>query len=368
MTTSGPGIYYDGKSARPRAVTVTVTPRENLRLFNAEGGIVASWPNNDVRMADAPKGLLRMRNQVDDGARLEVSDAMFAQTLMQACPSLMNRDAVERSTTFKIVGWSIAACVSMILLAIYGVPAIAERLVPVIPLSVDRQLGASVKVGLTRQLSGKAVCKPEPAAQKAFQLMTEKLLSRAGDLNGPVEITILPSSIKNAFALPGGHVIILSGLLENAENADELAGVLAHELGHVAGRHTMRKLVTEAGLYFLLGIVLGDFAGGTVIIGGSRVILSAGYSRDAERAADRYAIALMDRADGDPEALATMLERIASNSSSGALGLLSSHPHTEDRVAEIRAETKTQMNGRPAGTLLTKEEWRALKTYCKEKQ
>lgn len=368
MTKTGPGIFYDGQSARPHNVTVTITPANRVFLTDDAGKPVASWPCDDVRMADAPPGLLRMRVQTDEQARLEVSDAMLAQTLMQSCTYLKHGDAIERSTTLKIVGWSIAACVSLVLVAVYGVPAIAERLVPFIPYAVDQQLGAGVRTSLVQQLSDGKVCKPEPTAQKAFLRVKDKLLTHASDLNGPVDIVILPSSMKNAFALPGGHVMIMSALLEDARSADEVAGVIAHELGHVAGRHSMRKLVAESGLYFLLGIVLGDFSGSTVLIAGSRAVLNAGYSRDAERDADRYAIELMARADGDPAAFGAMLDRISAGSPFGVLNILSSHPHTEDRVVEIRTTTDDLMGGRSPDSILTEEEWRALKTYCANKQ
>lgn len=368
MTKTGSGIFYDGQSARPNNVTVTVTPANRVFLTDEAGNAVASWPCDDVRMADAPPGLLRMRVQTDEQARLEVSDAMLAQTLMLSCTYLKHGDAIERSTTLKIVGWSIAACVSLVLVAVYGVPAIAERLVPFIPYAVDQQLGAGVKTSLVQQLSDGKVCKPEPAAQSAFLKVKDKLLAHASDLNGSVDIVILPSSMKNAFALPGGHVMIMSALLEGAKSPDEVAGVIAHELGHVAGRHSMHKLVAESGLYFLLGIVLGDFSGSTVLIAGSRAILNAGYSRDAERDADRYAIELMARADGDPAAFASMLERFSAGSPFGVLNILSSHPHTEERVVEIRTITDDRMGGRSPDSLLSEVEWRALKTYCANKQ
>jgi len=368
LTKTGPGIFYDGQSARPHNVTVTVTPANRVFLTDEAGNAVASWPCDDVRIADAPQGLLRMRVQTDEQARLEVADAMLAQTLMQSCTYLKHGDAIERSTTWKIVGWSIAACVSIVLVAVYGVPAIAERLVPFIPYTVDQRLGAGVKTSLVRQLSDGKVCKPEPAAQEAFLRLQDKLLTQANDLNGPVDIVILPSSMKNAFALPGGHVMIMSGLLEDARSADEVAGVIAHELGHVAGRHSMQKLVAESGLYFLLGIVLGDFSGSTVLIAGSRAILNAGYSRDAERDADRYAIELMARANGDPAAFATMLERFSAGSPFGVLNLLSSHPHTEERVIEIRTISDDRMAGRSPASLLTEAEWGAFKTYCANNQ
>ena len=367
MNNTGPGTYYDGHSARPNRITVSLTADETVEAAGDDGVPIAAWPLDLVRMVDAPPGILRMRVEPDDGARLEVTDALFARVLITRCPFMKNKAAIDRSTTYKIVGWSVAACVSMLLLAVYGVPALAERLVPLIPHSVDRQIGAGVKASLSRQLSNGATCKPDPAAERAFRLLTERLLAHADDLRNGADFSILPSPIRNAFALPGGHVMILSGLLERSESADELAGVLAHELGHVAGRHSMRKLVSETGLYFLLGMMLEDFGGGTVIIAGGRAILSAGYSREVERAADDYALSLMHRAGGDPKALATMLERIAGIKLPVAFEFFSTHPLTEERVAEIREKAEILTAGASRASILSPEDWRNLKSYCTNK-
>ena len=367
MTSAGQGTFYDGQSARPKSVVVSLDMPDNVTLSEQSGAVVASWSRDDIRMADAPVGTLRVHRHPDDGARLEVSDAMFSQALMQACPYLRNNDALNRSMGFKIVGWSMAACVSLVLLAVYGVPAIAERVVPFIPHAVDKQIGASVKTSLIKQLAGGNSCKPKPVASRAFNSLTKRLMENARDLPNGVEITIIPSSQKNAFALPGGQIIVLSGLLDSAETPDEFAGVIAHELGHVAGRHSMHKLASESALYFLLGVVLGDFSGGTVIIAGSRAILSAGYSRDAERDADTYALALMDRSDGDPASLATILDRISSGGLSGVLGLLASHPLPKERAAEIQTMSARLSGGKKRGGLLGLEQWQALKSYCTDK-
>lgn len=364
MNGTGSGTYYDGQSARPNRVTVRLGAGEAIKILNENGGELASWRRTNVRKTDAPTGILRIRVEPDDGARLEVSDTMLAQALMTSCHFLQHKESLDRKTTIKIVGWSIAACISSVLLAVYGVPALAGRIVPFIPYAVDQQLGAGVKTTLTRQLANGAECQPDQAASDAFATLTERLVDNAPGLQGQVDITILPSKLQNAFALPGGHIMILSGLLESSQTPDELAGVIAHELGHVAERHSMRKLVTESGMYILLGAVLGDFSGSTVIIAGSRAVLSAGYSRDAERAADDYAIAVMQQSGGDPAGLATILERIASLKLPPALGFLSSHPHTEERAADIRDKSESLNQGSTNRTILNDAEWQALKTYC----
>ncbi len=365
MTRQGDATYYDGHTAKPHKVRVDVQS-EFVLVLGPDGDTLAAWPLADIRMIDAPVGLLRVRLEPDDGARLDVAEAMLAQTLMTSCPSIKNRGAIERADKVKIVGWSAAACISLVLLAIYGVPAIARGIVPAIPMVVDRQIGASVKSNIAAQLSRGRVCAPSAAADTAFKTLLDRLRAASnGRIVGDVT-TILPSPVPNAFAMPGGHVVLLRGLIDKAETADEVAAVLAHEYGHVAHRHSMHKLVSEAGLYFLLGVVLGDFTGGTLIIAGSRAVLSAGYSRDAEREADAFAVELMHRAGGDPMALSTLLERITAGRSPGALSILSTHPLSEERTADVRAQLDALGPVDSPRALLTDAEWRELKRYCAE--
>ena len=363
---SGPALFFDGQTARPLDVRIVVYVPTEVRILDEDGSVLAKWPCPDIRMIDAPTGVLRLRLEHDDGARLEVREPMLAQTLMVGCPFIRDHKKLERSATRKIVGWSLAACVSLVLLAVYGVPAIAQALIPVIPLSVDRQIGVGVKQGIVQQLSKGKVCEPDEAARDALKTMTDRLVVVAGDVPEPLDVSVLPSKIPNALALPGSNVILLDGLIQAADTPDEVAAVLAHELGHVAGRHSMRNIVSEAGLYFLLGVVLGDFTGGTLIIGATRVLLSAGYSRDVEREADTYAIRVMQGAGADPTALATLLERISTRSRPGAFDLISSHPATAERSAAIRDQAEVLRGDGTYSPILNDKQWKALKSFCSD--
>ena len=88
---------------------------------------------------------------------------------------------------------------------------------------------------------------------------------------------------------------MFEGLVEKSETPDELAGVIAHEIGHVAHRDGTRSILQSAGLSFLFGMLLGDFVGGGAVVIGARAVLQSSYSRDVESAADRYGVELMSR-------------------------------------------------------------------------
>jgi Zn-dependent protease with chaperone function len=173
---------------------------------------------------------------------------------------------------------------------------------------------------------------------------------------------VLDRAEVNAFALPGGYVYVFRGLIDKATAADEVAGVIAHEIGHVAHRDGTRAVLQAAGLSFLFGTLLGDFGGGTAVVFATRTVLQSSYSRDTETAADLYGAELMRRIGGEPRALGTLLVRIAGKPG-GIANFLLDHPEASERAARI---DKLARPDRPV-TLLDEAEWQALKTICKEK-
>lgn len=160
-------------------------------------------------------------------------------------------------------------------------------------------------------------------------------------------------------ALPGGQVYVFRGLIAKAETADEVAGVIAHEIGHVAHRDGTKAILQGAGLSFLFGMLPGDFVGGGAVVIAGKTVLQSSYSREAETEADAYDADLMNRAGGDTHALATMLDKISDATEPG-MKILLDHPDTKARVAAINKLAATQ----PSSSFLDAEEWAALKTIC----
>ena len=135
-------------------------------------------------------------------------------------------------------------------------------------------------------------------------------------------------------ALPGGQVYVFRGLIEKADNADEVAGVIAHEIGHVAHRDGTKAVLQAGGLSFLFGMLLGDFVGGGAVVIAAKTVLQSSYSREAEAAADAYGAELMNKAGGNARALATMLGKIGGATEPG-MKILLDHPETKARIAAI---------------------------------
>jgi Zn-dependent protease with chaperone function len=141
----------------------------------------------------------------------------------------------------------------------------------------------------------------------------------------------------NAFAAPGGVVVVYAGLIRSADSAEEIAGVLAHEVAHAELRHGLQTMVKQLGLRALVAVALGDFSG-TALAEAVKNLTELGFSRDAEREADRDGLRRLVAARIDPGGMVRFFEKLAKEQSVAPPALLSTHPATEERLVALRRE------------------------------
>lgn len=349
-------VYFDGVSSRRRAVTL----RFSDRLEIEEGGqALTAWVYSDIRRADSPTGVLRLSCLGAPAlARLEVRDTALADELASRCANIDDH-MVGRRGIAAIIGWSLGAAASIVAVVLFGLPLIADRLAPLVPEAFERRLGEVADAQIKTMFDAK-VCDNE-AGQKAFVKLVTAIRESAG-LDTSVQSGVLSSSIPNAFALPGGKVYLFNGLLAKAENADEIAGVLAHELGHLKHRDNMRGVIHSGGTSFLIGLLFGDITGSSALIFGSRTLVTSSHSREAETNADSFAIEIMHRLGRPAKPTGELLLRVTGKEGKG-LSIISTHPLSEERLARMGRQDPPA-SGPP---LLTSEEWKALKSICSAK-
>lgn len=190
----------------------------------------------------------------------------------------------------------------------------------------------------------------DPALDAQFNELTAPLVAGIQDSRYPLKFHITEDSTLNAFAMPGGHVVVHTGLLLAADTPEEVAGVLAHEIAHVTLRHSFRSVVSSAGLYTLLQFFIGD-AGSLLatIANNSAFLLDRKFSRDFEREADDAGWRYLLQADIEPHGMIRFfkkmeaeeqkqLEQIPGGATAGkALSLASTHPATEERLRALDA-------------------------------
>ncbi|KRR04115.1 metalloendopeptidase [Bradyrhizobium jicamae] len=352
----GSAAYFDGASSRRRMVTLRLADR--LEIVEGEQTL-ATWAYADIRRADSPAGVLRVSCLTAAAlARLEVRDTALASELVARCASIDDH-MIGRRGIATIVGWSVAAAVSIVAVVLFGLPLLADRLTPLVPETFERRLG-DVADSQIKKIFDAKVC-DNAAGQKAFTKLVTQIRESAG-LDTSVQSGVLSSSIPNAFALPGGKVYMFDGLLAKAENADEIAGVLAHELGHLKHRDSMRKLIHDGGTSFLIGLLFGDITGSSALIFGSQTLVTSSHSREAEHNADSFAIDVMHRLGRPAKPTGELLLRVTGKEGKG-LSIISTHPLSEDRLARM-SRLDPPASGPP---LLTAEEWKALKSICSAK-
>ncbi len=220
---------------------------------------------------------------------------------------------------------------------------LAGAVVSQIPASVDAAIGKAGAEAMRVQYGGREAPTPEDQARAArvFDELRENLTPEEAKTLGNPRLTVVNDPLVNAFALPGGEVFVLTGLLDRTRGDDDaLRGVLAHELGHAVRRHGVRGLVRNSIYGIALAFLLGDVQGiaGTLVAGASQLD-TLSHSREMEEEADGFGVDLLRRAGHDAEGLARFMESMEAQP---VPELLSTHPDPLARAREIRERIKKE--------------------------
>lgn len=348
------GHFNDGKTAARRAVFVVLAP-SGLEIADPEAGDgpLAIWPYEDLRVVGParPGAPVRLARDMSDESRLTLPDGSILTELADRTPGLL---APRRRLSRKVVrrfglalGGAAAAAASIWFLW----PPLADAIATAVPSAWEARLGRQIAADLA---AGHRLC-DDPPGVSALDRLSTRLAAGAGISHGlVVQVIDLPEI--NAFAAPGGQILLLRGLIEAAESGDEVAGVLAHEIGHVAERHGMRSLVRHLGVALLFQVISGGADLGQV----APVLLTLAYSREFEAEADGRAVELLARAGLRTDGLARFFARLERKEGAlpVVLAYLSTHPPAADRQLAV---TRAAAEGKPA---MTAEEWQALRRIC----
>jgi Zn-dependent protease with chaperone function len=256
------------------------------------------------------------------------------------------RDAFGLQKTSALVHWlehrwpvAIGALVCVVLVSVaflrWGVPAIADWGAKVMPARVDRVIGSG-----TLDILDRTFFKPSTLSALRVQQLRERFEEMSGPLKDghdyQLELRHGGPIGANAFALPSGIVVMTDELVEISKNDDELVAVLAHEIGHVRGRHALRQLLQAAGVSAIAVALLGDVSSISGILSAAPALLQAKNSRDFEREADAFGKAWLKEHGIAESNFDAILCRISSehgsSPDSGATDYFSSHPPTSERV------------------------------------
>ena len=244
----------------------------------------------------------------------------------------------------RVVWTALGGTIVVILVSLwFGSDLLVQLAVDRIPVAWEQELGeAAYQDFLPRQ----EVIK-EGLAVAAVAEVTGRLTDQIANNPYHFEVTVVKSDVVNAFALPGGHVVVFTGLIRKADSGEELAGVLGHELNHVLQRHGLERIVKQLGLVTAVAIVVGDQSG---LVGLMRQVgvelLTLKFGRAQETEADLTGLQLLRKARIDPQGMITFFQRL-SEKDAGRVELLSTHPMSTARAERL----KTELAAMPKSTL-----------------
>lgn len=368
-----PCDYVNGKTAKLHEVYVDFRPDEMVveLTFADDEHAPLIWPvshlryvrgQEKIRAEDVPMGVYT--SALSPAVRLYVRDRDLRALIEQSATAL--RKKVPATGQGRLAGLIAGAVLSVGLIVFGLIPLIANQLAMALPVEGERALGdktyESIRTGLANGPVALQECH-DPKGLAALREMQSKLIG-ASDLDpDAIRLTVLDFDMVNAFALPGGRVVVMRGLIDSADSPEEVAAVIAHEIGHIAHRDPTRSALRGVGTFGVLSLVFGDFAGGTVVLMGVNQLVNAQYSQEAETAADAYAHDLLPKVGVSPEALGTFFEKLKEEhgDTEGFVAHLSSHPQLVDRMSEAEKAALSVVDTTP---ILSESQWTSLRGIC----
>lgn len=351
-------LWFDGRSSRAREALVRLKPgpRGPSLALQAIGHPGLEIPNDQVGWPEAwSTGRPQRKLVVDlrDNGSLEVEDVGAWQAALAAAGH-RPRLAQRMQTRWRVLaGVALLAAAGLFAFYRWGTPWAATQLTRQVPLGWELDLSERAM----RDLDGpflkpsKLPAERQAALRARFDALATQVtpeLKRYRGYEPRLQLHFRRGMGANAFALPGGMIVMTDGMVEAAAKHqltdDALIGVLAHEIGHVMHRHTTRMVVEQGVLNIGLGVALGDVS--SVVSIGASALTGLSYRRGHETEADCFAFALMRRANLPTEPMADLLLKVdvsaegkvaAKDEAPSWSSIFSSHPETPQRARDLKA-------------------------------
>lgn len=365
MPTSRTAHYLDGRTATRHRVTLTVTPA-TLHIAMPDGS-TKQWPYDAIRQTQgAYRGEpVRLEFGPEPAEAIVSATSALLKDIHEAAPALARHFHNPAGRSARI-GWTAGAAVAVAILGItlyrWGIPGIASAATPYVPVAWEESLGRQVVAHLAPETQQ---CR-DPERLRKLDSIAQTLAATHPASPYRITLSVVDDPTVNAFAAPGGRVVILRGLLEQTASPDQLAGVLAHELQHIYQRHTTKAILEQATATLLLSAVSGDISGGLAWgLEGARTMGSLHYSRSHEMEADIEGLRMMQAARLDPAAMIAVygtMERGALDHA-GPPAFLSTHPDMGERLATLIALAGPSPSD--AQRLLPGEDWKDIRSLCR---
>jgi len=348
--------FLDGRSARAVGATVEITDGA-VRIAGPEG--VHVWPLKGLDVVIEGEQA-RLSHPSNRDARLVMPRVEWDRIGGNHGQALVRRRrGIE---TRLVVGLAVVAGL-VVAFVFFGIPALSGPMARATPVSFEQGMGRNFDVQVGTLFK---TCRGQEG-QAALAALGDRIASGA-DTPFDVRVRAVRAPMVNAFALPGGPILITDDLIRDAESPDELAAVVAHEVSHIEKRHVMQAVWRSLGIGLLLDAVVGGGSGA-----GQQAVLLAGqatdlrYGRDAESEADARGQQLLHVQGLSSQGMASFFARLSGKADGAETDpdelerlteFASTHPDSARRAQVARAAE------RPGAAALTPQEWAAVRASC----
>ncbi len=360
--------FYDGITATPHEVTARFDGRELRIPLAAEEGGDFVWPVSAIQIVQHPQDNLHaiLCHKGNPNAELHI----FSKADFAALRSALPRKQTTRIQKRYLVYGSLLVALLVLMITVL-IPAAARNLKDVVPYSVKQALGDKVYVQMSK--SYKSCAAPEAITELAASFYPDHPNIRVG---------VMHWRKQNAFALPGGRILFTHKLLQEAESRDEIIGIMAHEVAHIAHNDSMERLIRIIGN----GLIIDTMTGGASLAYAASALYELQYNREQEQAADEYAMAAALEHGFDTRAMAGFFERMmhvhedeetdesakpkaqdeSNETAEGGIdwSWLNTHPQTQARLDSMIAWANTHRLTSSRKKLISDADWEAFRKGC----
>jgi len=325
---------YNISSAEPGEVTVLIFDKEvHIGYRNQQGqNTQLKWAMLDVDASfDFSKHTTRIRHARETGVEIFVNgnDAANYIKEMQSEQSKpwYKKDKAKEWRRNLLIFFGVAGF--LVLLYFLLVPWMSEKLATRVSIKTEEQFGEAVYEALVPQNQDNV--EASLVVNDFFAAMNVRTAYN-------VRITVMDGETVNAFALPGGRIVVYSALLEKMESYPELAALISHEFTHVNNKHSTKSIFRKLGSKIFISLLFGKFGSVTsVLVDQADNLKSLKYSRGLEKEADVEGLALLQDRKIDPKGFADLFKHLKESAPAGSMPeFLGSHPDIDKRITYIR--------------------------------
>ncbi|RAJ04117.1 peptidase M48-like protein [Chitinophaga skermanii] len=331
--------YISPKDSAPKPADVAIlSDKLDIQLTGTHGEeLHVYWFWDNIEVVKESVGSIELRYKGYPAQHLVVQSMVFNDLFFAAWKKKNKLTFMRKHLPYTMKAWLVmcSALIGLLVVAYFFiVPFLANLVLNNIPKDWEIELGNN---------SYNVMAKEFTIDSSRTKLVND--FWKTMDVNSvyPIQITVVKDTILNAFALPGGHIVVYSKLLDKMNSGDELAALLSHEFSHIELRHTTRTFLRSTGTYILISSLFGSLDGiAAVLVENAKTLKSLQYSRKLETEADDNGMEELNERGIPLRGFIDLFKTLKGAGQQAPSEWLSSHPNLENRISNVEAQMEYQ--------------------------